>query len=85
MIRIISLSQAKNKLMENEVLVFKPLDAPITYLSLKTLDRISLFNENVRYNISFEQLENIILTNKVYVYEKDNQIEINQEFKKLIQ
>jgi len=54
-------------------------------LALKDEKRITKFNNNVRYNISFEELEEILDNNNVYIFEKDNNVEINQEFKKLIQ
>ena len=85
MIRIITLNQAKSKLFQNEVLVYKPLNQKVVYLSLKNENRITKFNENFRYNISFEELEDILEHNKVYLFEKEKEIEINQDFKKLIQ
>ena len=85
MIRIITLNQAKSKLFQNEVLVYKPLNQKVVYLSLKNENRITKFNENIRYNISFEELEEILEHNKVYLFEKEKEIEINQDFKKLIQ
>ena len=38
-----------------------------------------------RYNISFDELDKIMEINKVFEFKKDDKIEINQEFKKLIQ
>lgn len=83
--RVISIIQAKKLLLEKEVLVYKPYNQQVTYLVLKDEKRITKFNNNVRYNISFEELEEILNDNNVYLFEKDNQVEINQEFKKLIQ
>ena len=83
--RVISIIQAKKLLLEKEVLVYKPYNRQVTYLVLKDEKRITKFNNNVRYNISFEELEEILNDNNVYLFEKDNQVEINQEFKKLIQ
>jgi hypothetical protein len=83
--RVISIIQAKKLLLEKEVLVYKPYNQQVTYLVLKDEKRITKFNNNLRYNISFEELEEILNDNNVYLFEKDNQVEINQEFKKLIQ
>lgn len=85
MIRVYNLSQAKIKLFQKEVLVYKQVNQPITFLILKNESRITKINEHCRYNISLDELEQIIDENKVYIFEKENQVEINQEFKKLIQ
>ena len=83
--KIISVVQAKKLLFEKEVLVYKPYNQQVTYLVLKDEKRIVHFNNNFRYNISFEELKEILQNNDVYLFEKENQVEINQEFKKLIQ
>ena len=83
--KVINIIHAKKLLLEREVLVYKPYNSQVTYLVLKDEKRITKFNNNVRYNISFEELEEILDNNNVYIFEKDNNIEINQEFKKLIQ
>lgn len=83
--RITSFLEAKQKLFEGKVLVFKPYNQQVTYLSLKDENRICLFSDNVRYNISFDELDKIMEINKVFEFKKDDKIEINQEFKKLIQ
>ena len=83
--KIISVVQAKKLLFEKEVLVYKPYNQQVTYLVLKDEKRIVNFNNNFRYNISFEELKEILQNNDVYLFEKENQVEINQEFKKLIQ
>ena len=72
-------------MFEKEVLVYKPYNQQVTYLVLKDEKRIVHFNNNFRYNISFEELKEILQNNDVYLFEKENQVEINQEFKKLIQ
>ena len=83
--KINSIKEAKKRLLEGEVLVYKPYDQQVTYLTLKNENRITKFNMNLRYNISLEELEEIFNENTLYLYEKNNDIEINQEFKKLIQ
>lgn len=83
--KVINIIHAKKLLLEREVLVYKPFNEQVTYLTLKDEKRITKFNNNVRYNISFEELEEILDNNNVYIFEKDNNVEINQEFKKLIQ
>lgn len=83
--KILSLNHARTKLLEGEVLVYKPSNQQVTYLVLKDEKRITTFNENVRYNISFNELGEILENYNVYIFEKDNNLEINQEFKKLIQ
>jgi hypothetical protein len=83
--RVININQAKKLLLEREVLVYKPYNQQVTYLVVKDERRVTKFNNNVRYNISFEEVEEILSNNNVYLFEKDNQVEINQEFKKLIQ
>ncbi len=83
--KVINIIHAKKLLLEREVLVYKPFNEQVTYLALKDEKRITKFNNNVRYNISFEELEEILDNNNVYIFEKDNNVEINQEFKKLIQ
>ena len=83
--KVINIIHAKKLLLEREVLVYKPFNEQVTYLALKDEKRITKFNNNVRYNISFEELEEILDNNNVYIFEKDNNEEINQEFKKLIQ
>lgn len=83
--KVINIIHAKKLLLEREVLVYKPFNEQVTYLALKDEKRIIKFNNNVRYNISFEELEEILDNNNVYIFEKDNNVEINQEFKKLIQ
>lgn len=83
--KIISIKEAKKRLLEGEVLVYKPYNQQVTYLSLKNENRITKFNQNVRYNISLEELEEIFNENTLYLFEKNNELEINQEFKKLIQ
>ena len=82
--KVINIIHAKKLLLEREVLVYKPFNEQVTYLALKDEKRITKFNNNVRYNISFEELEEILDNNNVYIFEKDNNVEINQEFKKLI-
>ena len=83
--KVINIIHAKKLLLEREVLVYKPFNEQVTYLAFKDEKRITKFNNNVRYNISFEELEEILDNNNVYIFEKDNNVEINQEFKKLIQ
>ena len=83
--KVINIIHAKKLLLEREVLVYKPFNEQVTYLALKDEKRITKFNNNVKYNISFEELEEILDNNNVYIFEKDNNVEINQEFKKLIQ
>ena len=83
--KVINIIHAKKLLLEREVLVYKPFNEQVTYLALKDEKRITKFNNNVRYNILFEELEEILDNNNVYIFEKDNNVEINQEFKKLIQ
>ena len=83
--KVINIIHAKKLLLEREVLVYKPFNEQVTYLALKDEKRFTKFNNNVRYNISFEELEEILDNNNVYIFEKDNNVEINQEFKKLIQ
>ena len=85
MIQITSAQMAKAALLEGEVLVYKPHGEQVTFLSLKSQYRITKFTMNVRYNISFDELGEILETNNVYIFEKDDDLEINQEFKKLIQ
>ena len=82
--KVINIIHAKKLLLEREVLVYKPFNEQVTYLALKDEKRITKFNNNVRYNISFEELEEILDNNNVYIFEKDNNVEINQEFKKWI-
>lgn len=83
--RIVSLAGAKNILSQGGVLVFKPYHQQVTCLSLNNKMQLTLFNDNVRYHIDDDTLSDIIIQNHVYEYEKNNAIEINQEFKKLIQ
>ena len=79
--RISSFLEAKQKLFDGKLLVFKPYNQQVTFLSLKNENRICLFSYNVRYNISFNELNKIIETNKVFEFKKDDKIEINQELK----
>lgn len=83
--RIVSLAVAKNILNQGGVLVYKPYHQQVTYLSLNNKMQLTLFNDNVRYHIDDNELNDIINQNHVFEYEKTNEIEINQEFKKLIQ
>ena len=82
--KIVSLAHAKTSLL-GEILVYKPLKGKVTFLVLKDENRITLINDNLRYNISFSELNDLLKENNVYIYEKDNDLEINHEFKKLIQ
>ena len=83
--QVTTLQMAKAILIEGEVLVYKPHNDQVTYLVQKNDSRITKFNMNVRYNISFDELGEILENYNVFVFEKDNELEINQEFKKLIQ
>lgn len=85
MIKIVSLAHAKTSLLDGEILVYKPLKGKVTFLVLKDDNRITLINDNLRYNISFIELNELLRENNIYIYEKDNNLEINHEFKKLIQ
>ena len=71
--------------VDGEILVYKPLKGKVTFLVLKDDNRITLINDNLRYNISFIELNELLRENNIYIYEKDNNLEINHEFKKLIQ
>lgn len=64
-------------LEECRILVYKPLNSKITYLKLKDNKRIAVVNSNVHYNISFDDLKNLMQENKIFIVDDEsNDIEV---------
>lgn len=72
---------AKLLLEEGNILVYKPKGYDPTFLILKEKYHIVAFNDNLRYPIGYNELEELLNEYTLYVYEKDNDVEINDIFK----
>jgi hypothetical protein len=60
------------KLLElNKVLAYKNVSGKLTFLTLVQDSRIAVFNDNLRYNISFDDLNELMKENKVFIFEQD--------------
>lgn len=74
-----------NSLLEGNILVYKPYNYKPVFLKLKSEEKIIAFNFNMRYSISKEDLDELFKEFNIYVYEQENDIEIDEEFRKLRQ
>lgn len=60
------------KLLElNKVLAYKNVSGKLTFLTLVQDSRIAVFNDNLRYNFSFDDLNELMKENKVFIFEQD--------------
>ena len=74
-----------NALLEGNILVYKPYNYKPVFLKLKTEDKITAFNFNMRYSITKKDLDELFQEFNIYIYEQENDIEIDEEFRKLRQ
>jgi hypothetical protein len=74
-----------NALLEGNILVYKPYNYKPVFLKLKTEDKIIAFNFNMRYSIRKKDLDELFQEFNIYIYEQENDIEIDEEFRKLRQ
>lgn len=74
-----------NALLEGNILVYKPYNYKPVFLKLKTEDKIIAFNFNMRYSITKKDLDELFQEFNIYIYEQENDIEIDEEFRKLRQ
>ena len=74
-----------NALLEGNILVYKPYNYKPVFLKLKSEEKITAFNFNMRYSITKKDLEELFQEFNIYIYEQENDIEIDEEFRKLRQ
>lgn len=74
-----------NALLEGNILVYKPYNYKPVFLKLKTEEKIIAFNFNMRYSITKKDLDELFQEFNIYIYEQENDIEIDEEFRKLRQ
>ena len=61
------------KLLEEcRTLVYKSLNSKITYLTLINNNRIAVINDNLHYNISFDDLKDLMKTTKIFIYDQES-------------
>lgn len=85
MIQVKTFKSAKIALEEGNVLVYKPYAYKPIFLVLNKENKIAVFNENLRYTINFEELENLLDEFNLFIFEKDNGVEIDEEFRNIRQ
>ena len=71
-----------NALLEGNILVYKPYNYKPVFLKLKTEEKIIAFNFNMRYSITKKDLDELFQEFNIYIYEQENDIEIDEEFRK---
>jgi hypothetical protein len=83
--KVRNLREGLNALLEGNILVYKPYNYKPVFLRLKSEEKITAFNFNMRYSISKKDLEELFQEFNIYIYEQENDIEIDEEFRKLRQ
>ena len=83
--KVRNLREGLNALLEGNILVYKPYNYKPVFLRLKSEEKITAFNLNMRYSISKKDLEELFQEFNIYIYEQENDIEIDEEFRKLRQ
>ena len=83
--KVRNLREGLNALLEGNILVYKPYNYKPVFLKLKSEEKITAFNFNMRYSISKKDLEELFQEFNIYIYEQENDIEIDEEFRKLRQ
>ncbi len=64
--------EAVKLLEECRTLVYKSLNSKITYLTLINNNRIAVINDNLHYNISFDDLKDLMKTTKIFIYDQES-------------
>ena len=72
-----------NALLEGNILVYKPYNYKPVFLMLKSEEKITSFNFNMRYSITKKELEELFKEFNIYLYERENDIEIDEEFRRI--
>lgn len=83
--RVRNYKDGLNALLEGNILVYKPYQYKPVFLKIKDENKIISFNLNLRYSITKSQLEELFKEFNIYIYEQENDIEIDEEFRKLRQ
>ena len=83
--KVRNLREGLNALLEGNILVYKPYNYKPVFLRLKSEEKITAFNFNMRYSISKKDLEELFQEFNICIYEQENDIEIDEEFRKLRQ
>ena len=83
--KVRNLREGLNALLEGNILVYKPYNYKPVFLRFKSEEKITAFNFNMRYSISKKDLEELFQEFNIYIYEQENDIEIDEEFRKLRQ
>jgi hypothetical protein len=85
MIQIKSYLDGIHALEENNILIYKPYNHRVVFLVRKSEDKITAFNFNMRYSISYADFNLLLNEFNIFVYEPDNDVEIDEEFHALRQ
>ena len=83
--KVRNLREGLNALLEGNILVYKPYNYKPVFLRMKNEEKITAFNFNMRNSISKKDLEELFQEFNIYIYEQENDIEIDEEFRKLRQ